>query len=92
MQDQLYRGRKLLDWATLFAILFGPVLAVGSSLAVDARRNKRTLQIQTMRMLVGTRHLAGDPSYSSAIDLIPIEVNRQPKIMNAWRDYIEVVR
>ncbi len=90
--DHLYLGWKALDLATLVALIAGPVVAVVITLWREDRRHRRQQQIQTMRMLVSTRHLAGDPAYSQAINLIPIEFNRQAAIMKAWREYIEVVR
>jgi hypothetical protein len=90
--EHLYWGWKLLDWATLLALVAGPIVAVLITQWSDGRRHRRQQQIQTMRMLVSTRHLAGDPAYSQAINLVPIEFNKQTRIMAAWREYVEVVR
>jgi hypothetical protein len=90
--EHLYWGWKLLDWATLFALFAGPILAVLITLWSEKRRHSRQQQVQTMRMLISTRHLPGDPVYTQAINLVPIEFNRQSKIMAAWRAYVDVVR
>jgi hypothetical protein len=38
-------------------------------------------------MLIATRHLPGDPSYSTAINLIPVEFANKPQVMTAFREY-----
>ena len=92
MNNQLWWGMKLYELLTIIAILLGPIIAVAITLINEARRRRREQQTQTMRMLVSTRHLAGDPAYTTAINMIPIDFNRQKKIMLAWQAYIDEIR
>jgi hypothetical protein len=76
---------------TLIAIVLGPIIAVGITLWIEARRRVRERRLYVLRMLLTTRHLPADPQYNAAINLIPIEFNNQPKVMAAWRLYGERV-
>jgi hypothetical protein len=42
-------------------------------------------------MMASARHLPADPSYSTAINMIPIDFNRVQKVMTAHRAYIETI-
>jgi hypothetical protein len=42
-------------------------------------------------MLIGTRHLAADPQYSIAINMIPIDFNKHQRIIDAWHRYMDIV-
>jgi hypothetical protein len=90
--ETIYFGLKLYEFLTLAAIVIGPVVAVSLQLFSERRRRKLEQQTQTMRMLVSTRHLAGDPNYTTAINMIPVDFNRNRKIMAAWQAYIEAIR
>jgi hypothetical protein len=68
------------------------VIAVLISLWLEGRRRKREQQIQIMRALLSTRHLAADPAYTVAINMIPVEFNGNRRIMEAWRTYLDAVR
>jgi hypothetical protein len=90
--QQLYWGMKLYELITIVAIIVGPIAAVIIQLLSEARRQKRDQQTQTMRMLVSTRHMPSDPAYSTAINMIPIDFNRNRKVMYAWESYIETIQ
>lgn len=93
MQNEvLYFGLRFSELLTLVGIIIGPIAAVIITLATEAKRRQRDAKIQIMRMLINTRHLPGDPLYSTAINLIPIEFNRDRKVMSSWNDYINHVR
>ena len=79
-------------WLTLLAIVVGPVIAVVITLIVEGRRKSRETQLHVLRMLISTRHLPSDPTYSTAINLVPVEFNRHTTVMDAWNLYIEAVR
>jgi hypothetical protein len=92
MVETLYWGLRFGEWVSLVGLFLGPIVAVLVTLYIEGRRRTRDQHIQIMRMLLSTRHLAGDPLYSVAINLIPIEFNDSKPIMAAWRTYIEAVR
>jgi hypothetical protein len=89
--EELYLGMKLYELVTIAAILVGPLAAVSIQLFSESRRRTREQQTQTMRMLVSTRHMPSDPAYSTAINMIPIDFNRNRKVMAAWNVYIETI-
>lgn len=76
---------------TLLAIVVGPVLAVVVQLIAEKRKVVRDHQASTFRMLVSTRHLPGDPNYSTAINMIPIDFNSVRSVMTAHASYIEAI-
>ncbi len=77
-----------LQLITLIAIVVGPVSAVIIQLISERRRVVRDHQAATFRMLVSTRHLPGDPSYSTAINMIPVDFNSVESVMTAHANYI----
>ena len=69
-----------------------PIIAVLTTLTVQAHQQARDRRMHILRMLLATRHLPATSDYNAAINLIPIEFNRNAKVMNAWRAYIQQVR
>jgi hypothetical protein len=90
--EALYFGMKLYELLTLLAIIVGPVVAVGITVATESKRRLKDQQTQTLRALLSTRHLPADPAYSTAINLIPIDFNDAHGVMAAWHAYIEKIR
>jgi hypothetical protein len=69
------------DWLTLAAILLGPIVAVAITLWIEGRRRQRDTRMIVLRQLMATRHLPGDPMYSAAVNLIPVEFNDEAEVM-----------
>lgn len=90
--DALYFGLKLYELLTLIGIIVGPIVAVLISLWIDARRKDRDQKLQVFRIIMTTRHLPGDPSYSNSINLVPIEFHKNRKVIDAYNTYIEHTR
>ena len=90
--EPLYFGLKLYELLTLLAIMIGPIVAVGITVATESRRHLKNQQTQTLRTLLSTRHLPSDPAYSTAINLIPVDFNGVGPVMYAWQAYIEKIR
>ena len=82
-------GLQPYEWLTLIGIIVGPIIAVVISLWVEARRRDREQKTIILRLLLTTRHLVGDPGYSAAINLIPIEFAGKNSVQTAYREYIE---
>lgn len=74
---------------TLLGVIVGPLSAVLVTLWSQARNAARDKQLHTFRMLIGTRHAVADPAYSVAINMIPVDFNKCPKIMAAWERYMD---
>ena len=92
VSETIILGLKIYELITIVAIVVGPIVAVAITLFFEGRRQERDRQNQTMRMLVSTRHLPGDPAYTTAINMIPVDFNRQRAIMAAWHAYIDSIR
>ena len=91
MADQLYWGLKLYEWLTLIGIVVGPIVAVLLTLRIAGRRRVHDQRVQVLKTLLTTRHLPGDPAYSVAINMIPVEFNNSPKVIAKWHSYMEAV-
>ena len=76
----------------LAAILLGPIAAVLISVWLTNRRQRRDQKIIVLRMLLSTRHLASDPGFSVAINLVPIEFGDSKPVVAAYREFIEAVQ
>ncbi len=74
---------------TLLGLIVGPLSAVLITLWSQSRSAVRDKQLHTFRMLIGTRHLVADPGYSVAINMIPVDFNKCPKIIAAWEKYMD---
>jgi hypothetical protein len=85
-------GFRPYEWLTLLAIVVGPIVAVCISLIIEARRRSRDQRLHVFRIIMTTRHLPGDPGYSSSINLVPVEFHRSRDVINAYNEYIESTR
>lgn len=79
------------DWLTLAALILGPVSAVAITLWIEGQRRRRDSRLLVLRGLIATRHLPGDPMYSTAINLIPVEFNDDDRVISAYKAYQEAV-
>lgn len=75
------------DWVEIGALVLGPVAAVSISLWREHVRQERERKLGVMRQLLLTRSNAGDPAFSSAIALTPIEFGHDSSVMTAWEDF-----
>lgn len=80
------------DWLTLAAIVIGPLIAVLLTIALETRRRRRDSQLVVVRALMATRHLPGDPNYSTAINLVPVEFHDEPRVIEAFKEYSRLIR
>lgn len=79
-------------WLTLTGIVLSPIVAVSITLWIEGRRRKRDSQMHVVRLLMATRHLPSDPSYSTAVNLIPVEFAAHPKVIAAHKEYHRAIR
>jgi hypothetical protein len=82
---------KAYEFPTLCGLILGPLSAVVVTLWRQANDQTQNRQTQTLRMLINTRHMVGDPDYSIAINMIPFDFNRRRSIMVAWDKYMDAV-
>src|SRR3546814_13923263 len=52
----------------------------------------REQKIIVLRLLLATRHIPADPSFLTAINLIPVEFNARRDVMQAYNVFIEATR
>lgn len=82
-------GLQPYEWLTLLGICLGPIIAVLISFWIESRRKDREQKLIILRVLMTTRHLVGDPSYSAAINLIPVEFAGKSAVQNAYKEFID---
>ena len=73
---------------TLIALLLGPVSAVLITLWIDGRRRDNDRRVDVLRRLIVSRHLPADPTFFTAINLVPVEFHNSPKVMLAFNEFI----
>ena len=71
------------DWVDVTALILGPAIAVDITLVVDRRRSIRDRRMNLMRQLVVVKAHPGDPAFSNAVNLIPIEFGKSDRVMTA---------
>ena len=74
---------------TIAAIFLGPISAVLVTLWIDARRQDKGKRVEILRRLITTRRFPADPTFVSAINLIPVEFNRNRIVLDAYNEFIE---
>lgn len=82
-------GLQPYEWLTLVGIILGPIVAVLISIWLEGRRRDYDQKLIILRLLLTTRHLVGDPNYSAAINLIPVEFAGEHAVQTAYREFIE---
>ena len=82
----------LTETLTIIALAFGPIASVYIGLRLESKRRVREQRLIVLRMLLATRHLPGDPNFSTAINLVPVEFAKCPQILNAYNAFIEASR
>lgn len=90
--DPILFGLKLYELLTLAGVFMGPLSAVLITIWIDRRRRRVDARTQVLRMILTTRRLPSDPAYLMAINLIEVEFNDCADVMQARRDYLELVR
>lgn len=88
----VFLGLRLYELLTLIGVVVGPISAVAISLWAESRRRQRESRATILKMLLNTRGMPSDASWSIAINMIPVEFNGHKAVIQAWRDYIECVR
>lgn len=76
-------------WVEIVALILGPAIAVGLSLWRESKRQERERKMALMRQLTIFRTMPGDPSFSTAINLVPIEFGHSDAVMTAWEAFRE---
>lgn len=80
------------EWLTLAGVVLSPIVAVGITLWIEGRRRDREGKMVVVRAMLATRHLNGDPNWSTAVNLIRAEFSNCPGVMAAFHSYGRAVR
>jgi len=84
MPDEL----SIFELITLIALVAGPVIAVLIARHLDDRRAKRNRQLDIFRTLMRTRRMTISPDHVGALNLVEIEFQEVPSVINEWTVYI----
>jgi hypothetical protein len=75
-------------WATIAAILAGPILAVLVTRFVDQARAAKERKLFVFRQLMRTRRLRLHPDHVGALNMIDVDFHKDKQVMAAFTEYI----
>lgn len=78
-----------LNWAVVIATFVGPIVAVIITLWHQDRSALRERRSNLLRQLAFGRHVPGDPSYSLALTLIPLEWAHDRAVIEKYKSLRE---
>lgn len=76
------------DWITVAAIVIAPIPAIVISIAFDVLRKRREQKLFVLRILMSARLTPSDPSYSAAMNLVPVEFSGHRPVLVAFREFL----
>lgn len=79
------------EWIMTAAVLIGPIAAVLITVWLANRSALRDQRLVVLRMLIATRHAPSDPSWQTAINLIPIEFHGCSRVIDAHQEFMKAV-
>jgi len=77
-----------LGWATLVAVLLGPIFAVLVTRKIDEERAAKARKLEIFRALMRTRGIRINNDHVAALNLIEIEFLNSKEVLKAWRTYL----
>ena len=92
-------GLELRDWATIVAVLLGPILAVQAQKAVESLREKRRRKTFLFEQLMATRVSRLAPEHVRALNMIDLvfygervlgiqrRTAKEQRVLDAWKEY-----
>lgn len=78
--------------ATIVAVLPGPVIAVCITRYLDDRRADKARKLDIFRTLMRTRGMRLHWEHVGALNLVEVEFIDHPKVVNAWKAYLDNLR
>ena len=82
-------GMRIVELATIAAIIIGPILAVIITRFQDHREKRQQRKLDIFRTLMQTRKTRLDREHVGALNLVELEFYGQEKIKSAYRQYME---
>lgn len=77
------------DWAIVIATLLGPVLAIQAQAFLERRRAEKNRRLNVFYALMRTRATPIAPEAVNALNAVPLEFYKLPKIVEAYRAFIK---
>lgn len=99
MAGDAYWGIEIKDWATIVAVIVGPILAVQAQRFVDGMKEKRERRLRVFRTLMSSRAERVSRDHVQALNMIDLEfygrvlfgvrfqTSREKAVTNAWKNY-----
>lgn len=79
----------ILAVVTIVALILGPVVAVWVARGMDDRRAKNERRMDIFRKLMSTRSNTLSFDHVSALNLVEIEFQDNPKVVDKWKVYFD---
>ncbi len=76
------------NWIEITALVVGPLLAVALTLWRESFRQTRERKFNVLRLLLTTRVNVSDPSFTTSINMVPVEFGHNPAVMTAWENFM----
>lgn len=88
MQEPVLLGMRWIDIINIFAIVVGPILAVGIDRLRQYRADEKSRKLSVFRSLMRTRRIRLDPEHVGALNLVDLEFYGRPKVLKAFSEYM----
>lgn len=86
--ERIVQAEPWYGWATLAAIVLGPIIAVLVTRWLDRSRETRRRRLDVFRNLMQTRGVRLDPVHVAALNILEIEFYYDGKVRKAFQEYI----
>ena len=79
----------MIDIVTIIALILGPLVAVWIARGMEDRRAKHERRMSVFRALMSTRSNTLSFDHVSALNLVEIEFQDNPKVVEKWKVYFD---
>lgn len=79
------------DWISIFAILASPLIAVGVTLLVEKRRQKRRDKLELFKTMMTQRGFSASYAWVDAINSLSVVFADDQSVISAVNDFMRVV-
>lgn len=86
----LFLGLTIKD--VVISLIVPVAVAVLTVLFLQESVQRKERRTQILRMLMASRHIPADAAFNAAINLIPVEFNKDKAVIEAWSAYIHQAR
>ena len=86
-----YSGLTVAEWLTIFAIILGPILAVGTQLWMQARKAQRDAKLWVFNQLMAHRATVVNVNFVQAFNLIDAVYYKNGEVRAKRREFLAVV-